>query len=77
MGLFLTLAEPTRPMLTEAAAAGFWETDWGPVPRLQIVTIERLLTSPAAPVRIPMARSDVYRKAAREDRPDRQGNLDL
>lgn len=26
---------------------------------------------------IPMARSDVYRKAAREERPGRQGSLDL
>jgi site-specific DNA-methyltransferase (adenine-specific) len=77
MGLFLTLAEPTRPMLTEAAAAGFWDTDWGQIPRLQIVTVEQLLTSVAPPIRIPMARSDTYRKAAREERPHRQGSLDL
>lgn len=77
MGLFITLAEPTRPMQSEAAAAGFWETDWGPIPRLQVVTVAQLLASPAPPVRTPMARSDVYAKAAREDRPDRQGNLDL
>jgi len=77
MGLFLCLAEPTRPMATEAAAAGFWDTDWGQIPRVQIVTVEQLLSSPAAPVRIPMARSDTYKKAAREDQPDRQGNLDL
>ena len=77
MGLFLTLAEPTRPMLTEAAAAGFWETDWGQMPRLQIVTVEQLLSSAAAPVRIPMARSDTYRKAAKEERAGRQGSLDL
>jgi site-specific DNA-methyltransferase (adenine-specific) len=77
MGLFLTLAEPTRPMLAEAAAAGFWETDWGAIPRLQIVTIGQLLASPAPPVRIPMARSDVYRRAAREERAHRQGTLDL
>lgn len=77
MGLFITLAEPTRPMLTEAAAAGFWETDWGAIPRLQIVTVAQLLASPAPPVRIPMARSDVYRRAAREERAGRQGSLDL
>ena len=27
MGLFLCLAEPTQPMVTEAAAAGSWDTD--------------------------------------------------
>jgi len=78
MGLFLTLAEPTRPMAAEAAAAGFWEIEgFEPVPRVQIVTVEQLLTSPAPPIRIPMARSDTYRKAAREERSGRQGALDL
>ena len=48
-----------------------------PHPRLQVVTVEQLLTSPAPPFRIPMARSDPYRKAAREDRSGRQGALDL
>lgn len=77
MGLFLCLAEPTRPMVAEAAAAGFWDTDWGQIPRVQIATVQQLLTSPAPPVRVPMARSDTYRQAAREDRPDGQGTLDL
>ena len=48
-----------------------------PHPRLQIVTVEQLLTSPALPIRIPMARSDTYKKAAREERSGRQGALDL
>jgi hypothetical protein len=60
-------------MVTEAASAGFWDTDWGQIPRLQIVTVEQLLTSPAPPIRIPMARSDTYRKVAREERAGRQG----
>ncbi len=77
MGLFLTLAPPTKPMVAEAAAAGFWDTDWGQIPRLQIVTVEQLLASPAPPIRIPMARSDTYKKAAREERTGRQGALDL
>jgi len=44
---------------------------------VQVVTVAQLLASPAPPVRIPMARSDVYRRAAREERPGRQGSLDL
>ncbi len=46
-------------------------------PRLQIVAVEQLLASPAPPIRIPMARSDTYRKAAMEERSGRQGALDL
>lgn len=76
MGIFLTLREPTKPMKATAAAAGFWETDWGQIPRVQIVTVEQLLTSPVPPVHLPMARSDTYKKAAREER-DTQGKLDL
>ena len=45
MGLFITLAEPTRPMQQEAAAAGFyhselWRRDF---PKIQIRTITQLL----------------------------------
>jgi len=46
------------------------------VPRVQIITVEQLLTS-FAPVCIPMARSDTYKKVAKEERADRQGSLDL
>jgi site-specific DNA-methyltransferase (adenine-specific) len=45
LGLFVTLEEPTRAMLTEADAMGFYTTPLGniPIPRLQIRTIEQLL----------------------------------
>ena len=76
MGVFITLAEPTKPMLTEAAAAGFAEVEGAaPVPRIQIVTIEQLLTSVGSPVRLPLTQ-DVGRKAKREERGG-QGALDL
>ncbi|MFO1434543.1 MAG: hypothetical protein U1F76_31430 [Candidatus Competibacteraceae bacterium] len=42
MGIFITLAEPTKPMPTEAVKAGFYETDYGKYPKLQIFTIEEL-----------------------------------
>jgi DNA modification methylase len=44
MGLFLTLVPPTTPMRAEAAAAGFYESLWGRHPRLQILTVEELLS---------------------------------
>ena len=44
IGLFITLAEPTKAMLTESAAAGFYESPNGKkYARLQLLTIEGLL----------------------------------
>ncbi len=52
IGVFVTLQEPTAPMRTEAASAGFWSPGAGSVradgeqvsvPRIQILTIEELL----------------------------------
>ena len=48
MGLFITLAEPTRSMQREAAAAGFyhselWQRDF---PKIQIRTVAQLLAEP-------------------------------
>jgi site-specific DNA-methyltransferase (adenine-specific) len=45
IGILLTLAPPTREMVTEAAASGFYDSEfWGrKFPRLQIMTIEEML----------------------------------
>ena len=46
MGLCITLREPTRPVLHEAATAGFYEPEYCPdqrFPRVQILTIAELL----------------------------------
>ena len=45
LGLFITLEEPTKDMLTEAASAGFYHSDvWQrDYPRVQIRTVEELL----------------------------------
>jgi site-specific DNA-methyltransferase (adenine-specific) len=52
MGIFITLVEPTKPMLTEAVKEGFYETAYGRFPRLQIVTVADLLEGkkPAIPL---------------------------
>ncbi len=45
IALFITLQSPTRPMLQEAAAAGFYQPEHFPehqFPRLQLLTIEEL-----------------------------------
>ena len=46
IGVFLTLEKPTSHMLNEAASAGFFHSDgWNrDYPRIQILTIEELLT---------------------------------
>jgi hypothetical protein len=42
IGLFITLAEPTKPMQTEAVKTGFFETPYGKYPKIQILTIAEL-----------------------------------
>lgn len=44
IGIFITLADPTKPMEKEAAGKGFYESPLGTEhPRIQILTIEELL----------------------------------
>jgi len=46
IGILITLEEPTRPMVQEAAASGFYEPEHFPghqYPRIQILTIRELL----------------------------------
>ena len=50
IGLFITLQPPTGPMEAEAAAAGFYTPEHYPdshYPRIQVLTIEELLTGTA------------------------------
>jgi site-specific DNA-methyltransferase (adenine-specific) len=78
IGVFLTLAPPTAPMTREAAAAGLFTMEgFEPVPRLQIVTIEQALALRDRAVRLPARRDDAFKRAAREEAPQRQGRLDL
>ncbi len=42
IGVFVTLTEPTGPMKTEAIKTGFYETEYGKYPKIQILTIEDL-----------------------------------
>ncbi len=71
MGLFITLAPPTTPMVKEAASAGLYKTEYGQFPKIQILTIEQLFagTKPS----MPWVDSTVFRKAKRES--GQQGKL--
>jgi site-specific DNA-methyltransferase (adenine-specific) len=75
--VFLTLTDPTKPMIAEAASMGqHEEPGFAPVPRLQIVTVEQAMKLRERAVALPARRDDTFRKAAREDR-GAQGALDL
>ena len=44
VGVLISMEDPTRPMRTEAASAGFYKSPWGSNhPVLQILTIKELL----------------------------------
>jgi len=77
VGILLTLTEPTKPMVSEAAAAGHCTVEgFDPVPRLQIVTVEQALALRDRAVRLPFALPAQTRKAAREKQGG-QGALDI
>jgi site-specific DNA-methyltransferase (adenine-specific) len=42
VGVLISLEPPTRAMKEEAASAGFFQSDWGKHPRLQLLTVEDL-----------------------------------
>ena len=77
IGLFVTLAPPTQPMITEAASAGFYESPLhGSFPKIQILTIEGLLDGREQPRYPDMARgAHTFRQAKREEEGTEQPKL--
>lgn len=78
IGVLLTMEPITKPMKTEAAGAGFYESlEWGKFPRLQIYTVEELLAG--AMVKYPPTRANVtFRKAAKHEGPvSKSGKFDF
>lgn len=73
LGILVTLASPTRDMVTEAAAAGFYHNDlWKKdYPRIQILTIEQILDGrrpEMPPQHSPFAEAAVEREEANTKR---------
>src|SRR4029077_3593193 len=66
IGVFISLAEPTAPMKTEAVKAGYYETEFGKYPKIQIVRIKELFEGkkPAIPLVDPSA----FKRAQAEPR---------
>lgn len=64
IGVFITLADPTGPMKTEAVKAGYYETVYGKYPKIQILTIRGLFDGKQP--NIPLVNPSAFKKAARE-----------
>lgn len=79
LGLFVTLAEPTPPMRTEAAKAGFYESPAFPgqtFPRLQLLTVAGLLAGTERPRFPDLAQGGLtFKTAPQETRDDGQMEL--
>ena len=68
IGIFLSLVEPTKPMIAEAASAGFYDTGFGKFPKLQIITVQDLFEGKRP--QIPFGHTEGYKKAAKETKND-------
>ena len=71
IGLFITLEKPTEPMRQEAVSAGFYEPEHFPgqlYPRVQILTIESLLTGEAGAEYPRVAPAGTFQRAPRQRR---------
>ena len=69
IGLFITLAEPTREMVKEAASAGHFDSPHnGAFPKIQILTIEGLLSGVGRPQFPDLSRGEqTFKKAKKEN----------
>lgn len=77
IGLFITLTPPTKPMIAEAAAAGYYESPHhGAFPKIQILTIAGLLSGTEQARYPDMSYGGATFKTAKQEKGDaKQGSL--
>jgi site-specific DNA-methyltransferase (adenine-specific) len=78
LGIFITLAPPTKPMVTEAAAAGLYQTsvyENRKFSKIQILTIADLFDGHRPDM--PFRDASVFKQAKREAGEDKQMGLDV
>ena len=78
IGLFITLEKPTRPMEAEAASAGFYTPEHYPdsrYARVQILTVEELLTGAQRAEYPRLAPEATFRRAQRRRNAGSQGQM--
>ncbi len=71
IGVLITLTDPTGPMKKEAIAEGFYKTEYGEYPKVQILTVEQLFANQRP--NMPWINSTVFKKAKQEK--GKQGKL--
>ncbi|HQO19905.1 MAG TPA: DNA methyltransferase [Acidobacteriota bacterium] len=76
MGIFVTLTDPTDPMVKESVTAGFYDSPKGEYQKIQILTIEELLAGRKRPEH-PDISSGTYnfKKAKKEGKKAKQETL--
>jgi len=72
VGVLLALASPTKEMVTEAAASGFYENEFWQrkFPRLQIITVEEMLAGKRVDIpygNTPFAKAPTEKERAQQD----------
>ena len=76
IGLFVTLAEPTKEMVKEAVGAGYYESPHhGTVPKIQILTVEDLLAGQKPQLPDLSRGEQTFKKARKEERTAAQDRL--
>lgn len=77
IGVFITMKEPTKPMLVESASAGFFKSPWGKHPTIQILTIKDILNG--KPIDYPKVEGSdrTFKKADKVIEELENGELDL
>ena len=71
--MFITLADSTGPMRTEAVKAGYYETIYGKYPKVQILAIADLFG--VKQPNIPLVDSAAFKKAPKEAEGGKQDDL--
>lgn len=77
IGVLLTMEDPTKPMRTEAASAGFYESAWGSRhSRLQVLTVAELLDG--RKIDMPATHGNVtFKKAERVKKVEKKAHAEL
>ena len=66
IGVFITIAEPTEPMFKEAIKAGYYQTEYGKYPKIQILSIRQLFDGRKP--EIPLIDNSSFKKAESDSR---------
>lgn len=76
IGVLITLDEPTKPMLTEAASAGVYASPYSRKghPRLQILTVEELLAGKTVDMPPIRQTSTTFKRAPKAKTTEREGH---